>query len=66
MPNSFEIYTIRRIVEKYYNPFFLSIFDMVVKINYEKLKELGLLQKDYILYTFDVNRKKPEYFNSFK
>jgi hypothetical protein len=60
MPNKFEIDAIRKIVEKYYKPFFLSIFDKSVMLNYEKLKRKGLLKKDYILYTFiDSKRQKP-------
>lgn len=62
MPNKFEILTIRNIVEKYYKPFFLSMFDKAVKMNYEKLKKQGLLKKDYILYTFiHSKRTKPTY-----
>lgn len=62
MPNNFEIVTIRKIVEKYYKPFFLSIFDKAVKMNYEKLKIQGLLKKDYILYTLiNSKREKPSY-----
>lgn len=52
MPNQFEIDVIRNLVAKYYKPFFLSIFDEAVRLNYEKLKINGLLKKDYILYTF--------------
>ena len=60
MPNKFEIDAIRKIVEKYYKPFFLSMFDKSVMLNYEKLKRKGLLKKDYILYTFiDSKRQKP-------
>ena len=60
MPNKFEIDVIREFVSKYYSPFFLSMFDKAVKLNYEKLKKKGLLGKDYILYTFlDSKRKKP-------
>ena len=60
MPNKFEIELIRRLVEKYYKPYFLSIFDRSIELNYEKLKKKGLLSKDYILYTFtNVIRNKP-------
>ena len=60
MPNPFEIEVIRKFVAKYYKPFFLSMFDKAVSLNYEQLKQKGLLQKDYILYTFtDSRRKKP-------
>ena len=60
MPNKFEIDTIRQLVAKYYKPYFLSIFDTAVQLNYQKLKLKGLLKKDYILYTFkDSKRKKP-------
>lgn len=62
MPNKFEIDVIRNLVKKYYKPFFLSIFDKALKMNYFKLKNQGLLDKDYILYTFaDSSRKKPKY-----
>ena len=61
MPNKFEIDTIRKLVEKYYKPFFLSIFDKAVEMNYLKLRKQGLLNIDYILYTFNNNRKKPTY-----
>ena len=59
MPNKFEINTIRNLVEKYYSPFLLNIFDVAVKINYNLLKIKGLLNKDYILYTFNIKRKNP-------
>ena len=59
MPNKFEINTIRKLVEKYYSPFLLNIFDVAVKINYNLLKIKGLLSKDYILYTFNIKRKNP-------
>ena len=60
MPNKFEIDIIRNFVEKYYKPFFLSIFDEALRLNHEKLKRNGLLKKDYILYTFrNVKRNRP-------
>ena len=60
MPQHFEIVAIREIIKKYYNPFFLSIFDKAVELNYKHLKMKGLLDKDYILYTFmNVKRKNP-------
>jgi len=60
MPNKFEIDTIRKLVKKYYKPFFLSMFDKAIKMNYKRLKIEGLLKKDYILYTFvHSKRKKP-------
>ena len=60
MPNKFEIDAIRYIVEKYYDPFLLSMFDKAVELNYNYLKFRGLLNKDYILYTFkNVKRKNP-------
>ena len=60
MPNKFEIDLIRRLVEKYYKPYYLSMFDKAIELNYEKLKRKGLLSKDYILYTFtNVIRNKP-------
>ena len=60
MPQNFEINAIREVVKKYYNPFFLSIFDKAVELNYNHLKMKGLLDKDYILYTFsNVKRKSP-------
>lgn len=52
MPKKFEIDLIRKLVEKYYKPYFLSMFDSAIKLNYKKLKKKGLLKKDYILYTF--------------
>ena len=52
MPKKFEIYLIRKLVEKYYKPYFLSMFDSAIELNYKKLKKKGLLKKDYILYTF--------------
>ena len=59
MPNKFEIVLIRRLVEKYYKPYFLSMFDRAIELNYEKLKIKRLLNKDYILYTFtNVKRNK--------
>ena len=61
MPHKFEIDTIRKLVGKYYKPFFLSIFDKAVEMNYLKLRKQGLLNIDYILYTFNNNRKKPTY-----
>ena len=62
MPNKFEIDVIRKLVEKYYNPFFLSMFDEAIRHNYEKLKKNGLLQKDYILYTFTNSKRNRTYF----
>ena len=62
MPNKFEIDTIRNLVKKYYKPFFLSIFDKAVIMNYKNLKQLGLLQKDYILYTFAKSKRKKPYY----
>ena len=59
MPNQFEIDVIRNIVSKYYKPYFLSIFDKAVILNYQRLKQKGLLKKDYILYTYPIHRKKP-------
>lgn len=60
MPNKFEIDLIRKLVEKYYKPYFLSMFEEAVELNYERLKKKGLLKKDYILYTFkNAKRKKP-------
>jgi hypothetical protein len=59
MPNKFEIDTIRALVKKYYSPYLLDIFDVAVKINYNLLKIKGLLNKDYILYTFNIKRKNP-------
>jgi hypothetical protein len=59
MPNKFELDTIRQLVKKYYSPYLLNIFDEAVKINYEILKIKGLLNKDYILYTFNIIRKNP-------
>ena len=60
MPREFEINAIRKIVHKYYHPFFLSMFDKAVELNYKHLKMKGLLDKDYILYTFfNVKRKNP-------
>ena len=59
MPNIFELNTIRKLVEKYYSPYLLHIFDLAIKINYNLLKIKGLLNKDYILYTFNITRKRP-------
>ena len=59
MPNFFELNTIRKLVEKYYSSYLLNIFDEAVKVNFNLLKIKGLLNKDYILYTFNINRKKP-------
>ena len=59
MPNKFEIDVIRKLVSKYYKPFFLSMFDKAVNLNYQQLKQKGLLKKDYILYTYSIVRKKP-------
>jgi hypothetical protein len=59
MPHKFELRTIRKLVKKYYSPYLLSIYDKAIKINYNLLKIKGLLNKDYILYTYNVTRKKP-------
>ena len=59
MPNNFELNIIRKLVEKYYSPDLLNIFDVAIKSNYKLLKIKGLLNKDYILYTFNIKRKKP-------
>ena len=59
MPNKFELNTIRKLVEKYYSPYLLYIFDVAVKVNFHLLKIKGLLNKDYILYTFNIKRKNP-------
>ena len=59
MPNKFELKTIRKLVKKYYSPYLLSIYDKAIKINYNLIKIKGLLNKDYILYTYNVTRKKP-------
>ena len=61
MPKKFEIDSIRKIVKKYYHPFFLSIFDKAVELNYRHLKLKGLLTKDYILYTFDKAKRKSSF-----
>ena len=62
MPNEFEILIIRKLIVKYYKPFFVSIFDKAVSFNYERLKRLGLLKKDYISYTFiNIKRNKSFY-----
>jgi predicted O-methyltransferase YrrM len=59
MPNKFELITIRNFVEKYYSQDLLHIFDVAVKVNYNLLKIKGLLDKDYILYTYNIKRKNP-------
>ena len=59
MPNKFELNTIRKLVEKYYSPYLLYIFDEAVKVNFNLLKIKRLLNKDYILYTFNIKRKNP-------
>ena len=59
MPNTFELITIRELVKKYYSSYLLSIFDKAVERNYYQLKQNGILQKDYILYTFNIHRKNP-------
>lgn len=59
MPKKFELDTIRVLVKKYYSPYLLKIFDTAVKLNYNLLKIKGLLNKDYILYTFNIKRKNP-------
>lgn len=62
MPNKFEIDTIRKLIAKYYKPFFLSMFDAALNLNYKKLEKIGLLKKDYILYTFkDIKRNKSSF-----
>ncbi len=64
MPHSFEILTIRKIVQKFYDNYYLQMFDKAVIINYKRLKENGLLNKDYFLYTFpffEHKRKRPSY-----
>ena len=59
MPHYFELNTIRKLVKKYYSPYLLFIFDEAIKLNYKLLKLRGLLNKDYILYTFNIKRKNP-------
>lgn len=59
MPNQFELNTIRNIIKKYYSPYLLTMFDKIVEINYELLKKKGLLNKDYVLYTFNITREHP-------
>ena len=59
MPNQFELDIIRKIVAKYYKPYFLAMFDKAVALSYKRLKQNGLLKKDYILYTYNIKRKKP-------
>ena len=60
MPKKFEIDCARIIIEKHYSPFLLSMFDEAVKLNYKRLKSNGLLDKDYIQYTFsNIRRKNP-------
>ena len=49
MPHSFEIFTIRKIVQKYYDNYYLQMFDKAVLINYKRLKVNNLLNKDYFL-----------------
>ncbi len=64
MPHSFEIFTIRKIVQKYYDNYYLQMFDKAVLINYKRLKVNNLLNKDYFLYTFpffEHKRKRPSY-----
>ena len=64
MPHSFEIFTIRKIVQKYYDNYYLQMFDKAVLINYKRLKVNNLLNKDYFLYTFPFFaniRKRPSY-----
>ena len=62
MPNKFEIDTIRKLIAKYYKPFFLSMFDAALNLNYKKLEKIGLLKKDYIQYTFkDIKRNKSSF-----
>jgi len=59
MPKQFEINTIRGLVQKYYSPYLLQIFDTSIRTNYQLLKIKGLLNKDYILYTFNIIRNNP-------
>ena len=60
MPKKFEINCARIIIEKYYSPFLLSVFDKAVELNYKRLKSIGLLTTDYIQYTFkEIKRKNP-------
>lgn len=59
MPHYFELNIIRKLVKKYYSPYLLFIFDEAIKLNYKLLKLKGLLNKDYILYTFKIKRKNP-------
>ena len=64
MPKNFEIATIRNIIKKYYNEYYLQMFDKAVEINYERLKLKGLIDKDYFLYTYPdkiKERKRPSY-----
>ena len=64
MPREFEIKTIRNIVQKYYDDFYLQMYDKAVKVNYKRLQKKGLLDKDYFLYTFPEKknlRKRPSY-----
>ena len=67
MPREFEIATIRNFIEKYYDEYYLQMFDKAVQINYERLKKKGLLDKDYFLYTYPhliKDRKRPSYNSS--
>ena len=61
MPKKFEIETIRVFVKKYFHPFFFSMFNKAVEMNYKYLKMKGLLDKDYILYTYEKSKRKNPY-----
>ena len=58
MPKKFEIDCARIIIEKYYSPFLLSMFEEAVQLNYKRLKSNGLLDKDYIEYSFPKTKRK--------
>lgn len=49
MTNEFKIDIIRKLVEKYYQSYFLSMFDEAIQLDNEKFKIKGLLKQDYIL-----------------
>ena len=57
MPKKFEIDCARIIIKKYYSPFLLSIYDKAVELNYKRLKIIGLINKDYIQYTFPEKKR---------
>ena len=62
MPKKFEIICARKIIEKYYSPFLVSIFDNSVKSNYERFLNIGLIDRDYIYYTYpEIKRKNPHH-----